>query len=44
MICIIGQTLDAIIRTYRSLNEPTIQSFVKQIVDGVAYMHMQVIN
>ena len=39
---IVGTTLDNIIRTYRNLNESAIQSFVKQIVDGVAYMHMQV--
>ncbi len=38
---IVGDTLDNIIRSYRSLNEATIQSFTKQMVDALAYMHSQ---
>lgn len=38
---IIGETLDKVIRQYRSLNEQIIQSFAKQMTDALAYMHSQ---
>lgn len=34
-----GETLDKIIRCYRSLSESTIQLYMKQIMDAVFYMH-----
>ena len=36
---IVGDTLDNVIRRYRSLNEGIIQSYSKQMVDALAYMH-----